>query len=321
MWKKVLVALSLAAAVSGALFAAYYRPPNEPWRPADLLKSTVYLTVGLPSGLTAKEEARGVGCRGTGSGVLIDVDLILTVKHVAEPEAGPGCEYPELGYELVYRAYFAAEPDQRLSSYGCWVKPVASAFEHDIAILQIDNLPDCIDSFAGKVMPMPLTIADSDSVQMGDEVYAFGFPARVNADGNGRISSESTAIWGSGVISAVQYTTTPRDQFITTLAGSPGSSGGAVLDEVGHVVGVLTAVNYLTELDECSAMPMDAGAASGNEQDFNGDGRWQPWEWCPAAGSAWTYVTPVAWIFSQLYCIRREHLLPPTAAMKFDCTK
>jgi len=323
MWKKLLVALALLASVGGALFATYYRPPNEPWRPSDLVRSTVYLTVDLPQGLTAKERARGIGCTGSGSGVLIDTDLILTAKHVAEPEAGPDCEYPELGYELVYRAFFASESDQRLSSYGCWLKPATSAVDHDIAILQIDNLPDCVDSFSGKVMPIPLEVADSDAVQMGDQVYAFGFPARASVENDGRQSDELTAIWGSGVVAAVQYTTTPRDQFITTLAGAGGASGGAVLDGVGHVVGVLVGMNYLNEPgpEECSAMPTGPNNVPPSQLDLNGDGRWQTWEWCPVAGSSWTYVTPVSWIFSKLYCIRREALLPPTAAKQFDCTE
>jgi hypothetical protein len=253
--------------------------------------------------------------------VLIDTDLILTAKHVAEPESGPNCEYPELGYELVYRAFFASEPDQRLSSYGCWLKPATSAFEHDIAILQIDNLPDCVDSFAGKVMPTPLQIADSDAVQMGDQVYAFGFPARASVENDGRQSDEYTAIWGSGVVAAVQYTTTPRDQFITTLASAGGASGGAVLDSVGHVIGVLVGMNYLNEPnpEDCSAMPTGPNNKPPANLDLNSDGRWQTWEWCPVAGSSWSYVTPVSWIFSKLYCIRREALLPPTAAKQFEC--
>ena len=321
MWKKLLVALALTAAVGGALFAAYYRPPNEPWRPSDLVRSTVYLEIDLPQGLTAKEAARGSGCRGSGSGVLIDTDLILTVKHIAEPEAGPNCEYPELGYELIYRAFFASEPDQRLNTYGCWVKPVASAIEHDIAIMQIDNLPDCVDSFSGKVMPIPLKVADSDAVQMGDQIYSFGFPARATVENDGRQSDEYTAIWGSGVVAAVQYTTTPRDQFITTLSGADGASGGPVLDAVGHVVGVIAGGNYLEPgLNECPAMPTSAKFAPPDNLDLNGDGRWQTWEWCPPSGSSWTYATPVSWIFSKLYCLRRDALLPPTAAKQFDCT-
>ena len=129
MWKKIVVLVTVVAAVGGALFASFYRPPNEPWRPADLVRSTVYITVQLPSGLTAKERARGIGCTGggviTGSGTLIDEDLILTAKHVIEPTRSKTCLYPELGYGLVYRAYFASEPEERLNTYPCWVEPVA----------------------------------------------------------------------------------------------------------------------------------------------------------------------------------------------------
>ena len=135
MWKKVIVLVTVVAAVGGALFATFYRPPNEPWRPADLVRSTVYITVDLPSGLTKKERARGIGCTGSGTGTLLDEDLILTAKHVSQPYTTTSCLYPELGYELVYRAYFASQPDQRLSTYPCWVAPVGASIEHDIALL------------------------------------------------------------------------------------------------------------------------------------------------------------------------------------------
>ena len=319
MRKRVLVALALATAVGGAVFASYYRPPNEPWRPAALVRSSVFLSIELPTGLTSQEKSRGIGCTGSGSGVLIDTDLILTAKHIAEPEASESCKYPDLGYDLIYRAYFASEPDQRLSGYGCSVMPIASALEHDIAVLQIKNLPDCIDSFTGKVMPTPLLLADSDAVEMGDQVYSFGFPVRASVENDGRQSSQYTAIWGSGVVAAIQYTTTPRDQFITTLAAAGGASGGPVIDSVGHVVGVVVGVNYLNEPHPINCKKMPQNIAPPQNLDLNGDGRWQIWEWCPVTGSSWTYATPVSWIFSKLYCIRHESLLPPTAAKKFEC--
>lgn len=324
MRKRIAVAVTLLLAVAGALFASFYRPPNEPWRPADLVRSTVLIEVGLPSDLSAKERLRGIGCTGTGSGALIDQDLILTAKHVAEPRTSSNCLYPALGYDLIYRVYFASEPDQRLSTYGCRAEPVASSAEHDIAILQIKNLSDCIDSFTGKVMPTPLRFADSDAVQMGDPVYSFGFPARAMGanPAEGRDSSDpAVAIWGSGTIASVRYTTMPKDTFITTLHASAGGSGGPVLNSVGAIVGVVTAVDYLNNPSpgDCGAMPTGNGAVPPPAQDLNGDGRWQPWEWCPTTGSSWTYATPVAWIFDKLYCLRRETLLPPTVARKYDC--
>jgi hypothetical protein len=324
VWKKIVVLVTVVAAVGGALFASFYRPPNEPWRPADLVRSTVYITVQLPSGLTAKQRARGIGCTGggtiTGSGTLIDGDLILTAKHVIEPVRSKTCLYPELGYGLVYRAYFASEPEERLNTYPCWVEPVASSTEHDIALLQIKNLDDCTKSFTGNVMPIPLKLADADAVQMGDQVFSFGFPGRGDSYfyGEGRSSpDQAVAIWSEGVVSAIRRTTMPRDNIITTLNSSGGSSGGAVLNSAGDVIGVVEGSNYLTEA--CGAMPTGKKAIPPPDQDRNGDGRWQIWEWCPASGSTWTYVTPVSWIFSPLYCLRREALLPPTVTQKYDC--
>ena len=318
MWKKIVVLVTVVAAVGGALFASFYRPPNEPWRPADLVRSTVYITVNLPSGLTAKERARGIGCTGSGTGALIDEDLILSAKHVTEPDPSANCLYPELGYNLIYRAYFASQPDERLNTYPCVVEPVGSSTEHDISLLQIRNLDDCIASFTGKVMPIPLRLADSDSVQMGDQVFSFGFPGRGSGSIEGRVPvDDAVAIWASGVVSSVTYTNMPKDIFATTLNAAPGSSGGPVLNAAGDIAGVAVAVNYLT--DACGPMPTGKKAVPPPDQDLNGDGKWQIWEWCPALGSSWTYVTPVAWIFSSLYCLRREALLPPTVVQKYDC--
>lgn len=319
MWKKIVVLVTVVAAVGGALFASFYRPPNEPWRPADLVRSTVYITVDLPSGLTPKERARGIGCTGSGSGALIDEDLILSAKHVTEPDPSANCLYPELGYNLIYRAYFASQPDERLSTYPCVVEPVGSSTEHDISLLQIRNLDDCIASFTGKMMPIPLKLADSDAVQMGDEVFSFGFPGRGRGSIEGRDPvDDAVAIWASGVISSVTYTTMQKDIFATTLNAAPGSSGGPVLNAAGDIAGVAVAVNYLT--DACGPMPTGKKAIPPPDRDRNGDRKWQIWEWCPALGSSWTYVTPVSWIFSKLYCLRREALLPPTVVQKYDCT-
>ena len=320
-----MVLVTVVAAVAGALFASFYRPPNEPWRPAGLVRSTVFITVELPSNLTPKERARGIGCTGggviTGSGTLVDVDLIVTAKHVIEPTPSATCLFPELGYSLIYRAYFASEPEERLSTYPCVVEPAGSSLEHDVALLQIKNLDACTASFDDSVMPIPLKLADTDVVQMGDEVFSFGFPDRgdVYFSGEGRTSPDKgIAIWSSGVVSAIRHTTMPRDHFITTLPSSGGSSGGAVLNSAGDVVGVVQGANYLTSA--CGPMPTGKKAVPPSDRDRNGDGAWQIWEWCPASGSSWTYVAPVSWIFSKLYCLRREALLPPTVIQKYDCT-
>jgi hypothetical protein len=244
--------------------------------------------------------------------------LILSAKHVTEPDPSANCLYPELGYNLIYRAYFASQPDERLSTYPCVVEPVGSSTEHDISLLQIRNLDDCIASFTGKMMPIPLKLADSDAVQMGDEVFSFGFPGRGRGSIEGRDPvDDAVAIWASGVISSVTYTTMQKDIFATTLNAAPGSSGGPVLNAAGDIAGVAVAVNYLT--DACGPMPTGKKAIPPPDRDRNGDRKWQIWEWCPALGSSWTYVTPVAWIFSSLYCLRREALLPPTVVQKYDC--
>lgn len=87
----------------------------------------------------------------------------------------------------------------------------------DIAILQLkgDNLP-------------AITIGDSDQIIVGQKVLAIGSPQGLeNTISNGIISSKERIIHGQRLI----QTTTPI---------SPGSSGGALLNYFGEVIGVTT---------------------------------------------------------------------------------
>lgn len=88
----------------------------------------------------------------------------------------------------------------------------------DLALLQIDG-----DDFA------TLERGDSDSIVTGAKVYAIGSPLGFkNTISPGIISSASRLIDGLAYIQ-------------TTAAISPGSSGGALIDAAGKVIGVTTA--------------------------------------------------------------------------------
>lgn len=88
----------------------------------------------------------------------------------------------------------------------------------DLAILRCD----------GEIGVVPLTLADSDFVSQGDTVYAAGYPLGLaNTLSNGIISS--------------RYMEEQVDILQITAAISGGSSGGALLDEYGQVIGVISA--------------------------------------------------------------------------------
>lgn len=74
----------------------------------------------------------------------------------------------------------------------------------------------------------PLPLADSDLVKQGDKVYAIGYPLGMfNTMSDGIVSS----VFAYDNIGIIQ----------TTAAISPGSSGGALLNERGRVIGVTSA--------------------------------------------------------------------------------
>lgn len=74
----------------------------------------------------------------------------------------------------------------------------------------------------------PLTLADSDSVEQGDKVYAIGYP----------LGLSNTL--SDGIVSA-RYMDAGIDTLQITAAISPGSSGGALLNSKGNVIGVICA--------------------------------------------------------------------------------
>lgn len=91
--------------------------------------------------------------------------------------------------------------------------------EHDLAILKISN-----------INPVVLPLANSDKVEIGETVYAVGNPKGL----------EGT--FSKGIVSAIQ--TGGNNKWIQIDASiSPGSSGGAVLNSKGEVIGIATAIH------------------------------------------------------------------------------
>jgi len=89
----------------------------------------------------------------------------------------------------------------------------------DLALLKFEN-PTELSS---------LTLADSDHAAQGDNVYAIGYPLGVaNTMSEGIISSRYIDEAGTDILQ-------------TTAAISSGSSGGALLDENGEVIGIISA--------------------------------------------------------------------------------
>jgi serine protease Do len=101
----------------------------------------------------------------------------------------------------------------------------------DMALLKID-------APAG-MLPEPLPFGDSDELQIGETVMAFGNPF-------GNLIDDPRPSVTQGVVSALQRSFRPdqRSQRVyanmiqTDAAINPGNSGGPLVDETGHVVGI-----------------------------------------------------------------------------------
>lgn len=97
--------------------------------------------------------------------------------------------------------------------------------QHDLAILKLSSI-------AAPALPL----ANSDAVQIGDSVYAVGNPERL----------EGT--FSEGIISSIR--TVGNQKWIQMTASiSPGSSGGAVLNSAGEVIGIATASHRSAEAE------------------------------------------------------------------------
>jgi putative serine protease PepD len=158
--------------------------------------------------------ASGAGGTGTGSGFIYRPDgYIITNNHVISTAAGSG----EIEVTLFDRSSYPARLIGRNSSY-------------DLAVLKIE-----------KADLIPLSIGNSDQLQVGDSTIAFGSPlGLVGTVTSGIVSALNRPVTAGGVgdqsyISAIQ----------TDAAINPGNSGGPLVNAAAEVVGVNSAIATL----------------------------------------------------------------------------
>lgn len=104
---------------------------------------------------------------------------------------------------------------------------VGAAPDRDLAVLQISAPADKL---------APITIGDSDTLQVGQKVFAIGNPFGLDQTlTTGIVSAlnrEITAVTGRTIQGVIQ----------TDAAINPGNSGGPLLDSAGRLIGVNTAI-------------------------------------------------------------------------------
>lgn len=161
---------------------------------------------GHSTGLVTKQ-------RSTGSGVIVSEDgYIVTNNHVVQ-----GARY--------VRVQLAAARDSanggRRKGKLLEAKVVGTDREADLAILKIE---------AGAPLPK-LSLADSDALEQGQIVLAFGNPLGLeNSVSFGVVSSVGRQVKQDDLMSYIQ----------TDAPINPGNSGGPLLDTDGRVVGINT---------------------------------------------------------------------------------
>ncbi len=178
----------------------------------------------------------------SGSGFIISEDgYILTNYHVIE-DAVSG------GYEITVLLYDG-------TSYTASV--VGYADDNDVAVLKIDA--------AGL---SAVTIGDSDSLQVGETVYAVGNPLGEleYTMTSGIVSATDRAITTSETSSTGTITTKTINMFQIDAAVNSGNSGGPVYNSRGEVVGIVTAKYSTSGVEGLGfAIPINDAIALANE--------------------------------------------------------
>jgi len=96
---------------------------------------------------------------------------------------------------------------------------------HDLALLQINNAPDL----------QPATLSESNSLTVGQRVYAIGNPFGLSGTMTRGIISAIRSIRGPG-------NSPIEDAIQTDAAVNPGNSGGPLLNSRGEVIGITTLI-------------------------------------------------------------------------------
>lgn len=151
---------------------------------------------------------------GQGSGFVIDLEgHIITNQHVVEDAAEIEVDFP--------------------SGLKAWAEIIGTDPDSDLAVLQV-NVPE--------EYLVPLSIGDSDLLQVGDYVVAIGNPFGLEGSMTVGIVSALARTLDSRRISPSGLPFTAGDLIQTDAAINPGNSGGPLLNLRGEVVGVNLAI-------------------------------------------------------------------------------
>ncbi len=241
MYKSRLLTLSLVVVLAIVLTACGGGPisKNEPTQapntpkatdtPAkitvdDLAASVVMVAPGTLSGSQFTPVA-------TGSGTIVDKSgLILTNYHVVDPN--------NVGAYDDIAIYVSDNPKDmpKLKYFGglaAWDEDL------DLAVIRITENRNSVEINVGDLDLQPVSIGDAEQLDIGQNLTVLGYPAV----GEGSLELTKGAV--SGFLSAEGQ----KDAWIKTDARiAAGNSGGGAFDDAGELVGIPTAIYYISEL-------------------------------------------------------------------------
>ena len=166
----------------------------------------------LPSVVTIRGKGRDVSERGnvtfteTGAGVLVSSDgKVMTAAHIVQ------------AMDEIKVEFRSGEPVS--------ARVVASEPAADVALLQVDRMPPDVPT---------ATLADSDSVLVGDQVLVIGAPYGLRYS---MTAGWISARWPPNTV----YRAMPLAEFFQTDAViNAGNSGGPMFNMAGHVIGIVS---------------------------------------------------------------------------------
>jgi len=193
--------------------------------------------------LLCAESGSKTGSEGTGSIISADGKIITNAHVVINEQTGK--PYPRIFAYLKPDKISGDNSRDLVNRYKAHVVKFNSANALDLAIVQLEDAPASLHV---------LSFADPDAVQIGDDVVAIGHP-------------EQGGLWTltKGTVSTVivNYDSIEgKNVFQTDASINRGNSGGPLLDENGHMIGInsliarvgsggvaITGVNYSLKSD------------------------------------------------------------------------
>jgi putative serine protease PepD len=235
MRRGALVGVAVAAAAGLATFGFFALRPGSSALSGGLRTSvlrhaesaTVRLLVGSPS-----------DAQGWGSGTLISpAGLILTNAHVAQPRAPglavalggpmPDPNPPFLTVELTTGASSPVVARYR-------ARPVAVDGYLDLAVVQIYATASGKPVSPGSLHLPYFTLGNVAALQLDQTVTTLGFPGVADSDS----ITVTSGVVSTFVPDPLKHVRDPRFELETTARVAHGNSGGAAIDNAGHLLGV-----------------------------------------------------------------------------------